>query len=207
MARSTPPSRPVLIVMEGVFDIPCLTRLSQIVRVRDTSLPDLKQLAQQGCVVFLPAGGGDLGAWTYRLAPLGCREFFLLDREQEPETTVRQAVIDGINRRPGCRAFLTHQRSLENYVHPAAIEQTFGVRIEIARDTPVAQRVAQARPEVQPIWSALSPRARRRLIYRTKRRLNTESVQHMTAELLAERDPAGEVVGWMRAIAELLDQR
>ena len=26
-----------------------------------------------------------------------------------------------------------------------------------------------------------------------------------TAEMLAERDPAGEVVGWMRAIAELLE--
>lgn len=199
--------RPLLLVTEGVLDIDCLTRLSQIVRSNDAGLPDLETFARQGRVVFLPAGGGDLAAWIDRLAPLGCGEFHLYDREQAPESDLRQHIVSRINRRPGCRAVLTKMRSLGNYLHPAAIEQTFGVRIEIAHDTPVAERVAQARPEVQLFWSVLTPRARRRLIYRTKRRLNTETVQHMTAEMLAEHDSAGEVVSWMRAIAELLEQR
>jgi hypothetical protein len=38
-----------------------------------------------------------------------------------------------------------------------------------------------------------------------KRLLNTEAPRHMTAELLAQRDPAGEVVGWFREIGRLIE--
>lgn len=54
------------------------------------------------------------------------------------------------------------------------------------------------------LWPSLSRRSQERLIYHTKRRLNVETVQAMTTELLAERDPEGEVVTWLRTIASLL---
>lgn len=196
---------PVLCVTEGVFDIACLTRLSQIVRTIEPDLPDLQELTHQGRSIFIPAGGGDLAAWTHRLAPLICPQFYLFDREQHPETTLRQSVVDQINARPYCRAVLTQKRSLENYLHPSAIAAACGVSIDITDETPVADAVAQARPEWQAVWPTLSYRARQRQIYRVKRLLNTEAVRHMTAELLAERDPAGEVIGWFREIGRLIE--
>jgi len=47
--------------------------------------------------------------------------------------------------------------------------------------------------------------SRQRLLNLAKRVLNTQAVRHITAALLAERDPAGEVLGWFRRIGALLD--
>lgn len=196
--------RPLLVITEGVLDIACLSRFSQIVHAVHPELPDLQQLSSQGRAVFLPAGGGDLAAWTTRLAPLGCSQCFLFDREQQPETDLRQRIVDQINERPGCRAVLTRKRSLENYLHRAAIEATFGVTIEMTDDAPVAELVAHALHPSNNPWSSLPKRPQQRLIYRAKRRLNLETSQYMTAELLAERDPTGEVVEWFQTIASLL---
>lgn len=197
-------SRPLLLITEGVLDIACLTRLSRIVRSRAAGLPDLPRLVAQGRAIFLPAGGGDLAAWTRRLAPLGCGEFHLYDREQSPETELRRQIVADVNQRPHCRAFLTRKRSLENYLHPHAIAAACGVTIYLTDETPVAEAVVCAQPAWQAAWPTLLYRARQRLIFRTKRRLNTLAVDQMTAELLAQRDPAGEVLGWFHAIHELL---
>jgi hypothetical protein len=43
----------------------------------------------------------------------------------------------------------------------------------------------------------------RRLIYRAKRWLNRQAVMQMTADLLAQRDPEGEVLRWLRLITEM----
>ncbi len=196
--------RPLLLITEGVLDIACLTRLSWIVRSLDTELPDLPSLVEQGRVIFLPAGGGDLAAWIRRLAPLGCSEFHLYDKEQIPETELRRQIVAEVNRRRHCRAFLTRKRSLENYLHPQAVAAVCGVTIDLTDDTPVAEAVVQAQPEWQAAWPTLPYRTRQRLIFRTKRRLNTLAVDQMTAELLAQRDPAGEVLGWFYTIHELL---
>jgi len=40
-------------------------------------------------------------------------------------------------------------------------------------------------------------------VYRAKRWLNRQAVEHMTLELLAERDPAGEVLQWFAVIARM----
>lgn len=196
--------RPLLIITEGVLDIACLTRFWRVVRTDCTDLPDLEQLSAQGDVVFLPAGGGDLSSWTTKLAPLGCPEYFLCDREQQPETGIRESIVNRINLRPGCCAALTRKRALENYLHPAAISATFGVSIEVTDETPVAESVARSLPEMGPLWASMSHRQQQRFTYRIKRRLNTEVAESMTQELLCERDPDGEVVGWFRTIAGLL---
>ncbi len=202
---STAGPRPLLLITEGVLDIACLTRLSRIAQTIDAEIPDLESLAACGQIIFLPTGGGDLSAWVHRLEPLGCAEFFLCDREQEPETALRQAVAHQFNRRLNCRAFLTRMRSLENYLHPQAVAAACGVRIDITDDTPVAEAVVRAQPEWQAVWPTLSYRARQRLIFRMKRRLNTLAVDQMTAELLAERDPDGEDFGWFHTLQQLLN--
>ena len=58
--------------------------------------------------------------------------------------------------------------------------------------------IPQARP-----WTEFLRRSTRRLIYRAKRRLDCQAVIQMTADLLAQRDPAGEVRGVLMLIAEM----
>ena len=41
------------------------------------------------------------------------------------------------------------------------------------------------------------------LIYRAKRWLNRQAVMQMTTDLLAQCDPAGEVLQWLTLIAEM----
>ena len=69
----------------------------------------------------------------------------------------------------------------------------------------VAEIAAKAtfNPKEGGSWESLSRRARRRLRDKAKKWLNREAVDRMTPERLAERDPAGEVIGWLRTIAEL----
>jgi len=194
-----------VIVVEGVLDAEFLQCLSDQLQPDEPGLPDLRCLTTTGQLVWIPAGGGDLRAWATRLAPLGVAEFHLYDREQAPETANRQAVVDQIRQRPGCEAALTTNRALENYLHPAAIQAATGITINFDDHDPVAERLVRSRPNLDAVWPTFSRRSRQRLLNLAKRVLNTQAVRHITAALLAERDPAGEVLGWFRRIGALLD--
>ena len=196
----------VIVVVEGVNDIEFLRRMSLILRDHDASLPNLAEMEQQGALLFMPFGGGSASAWTHRLAPLGKPEFHLLDHELPPETDDRYKAVKAINGRPNCEAVLTGKRSLENYLHPAAIAAAgqiglqFGDFDDVAEMT--AKRFFQIRLNNAP-WELLPRRARRRLMNRAKRWLNTQAVAHMTADMLRQRDPDGEVISWLLAIDRL----
>ncbi len=97
----------ILLVVEGVNDIELLRRISRLLHSDDASLPALAEMEQRGELVFVPFGGGNVKAWTRRLAPLAMPEFHLYDRESPPETDQRQEAADAVNRRPRCRAALT----------------------------------------------------------------------------------------------------
>ena len=199
--------RPLLAVVEGGHDIEFLTRISRLVHAADTRLPHLERAALTSKLLFLPAGGANLGDWTLRLAALELPEFYLFDREMSPETKLRKQLVATLNARPQTAAFLTRKRSLENYLHPAAICAVTGIDLSFGDDDSVASLAAQALFESKPgdpAWSALSARARKRLRDRSKRWLNTRAVERMTLAQLYERDPDGEVIGWFRAVAELL---
>ncbi|HUQ71028.1 MAG TPA: hypothetical protein VM165_15985 [Planctomycetaceae bacterium] len=194
-----------MIVVEGVLDAEFLRHLSDQLQPDIPDLPDLCRLTAAGHIVWIPAGGGDLRAWTTRLAPLGVAEFHLYDREQEPETTIRQTVVDQIRQRLGCDAALTTKRALENYLHPAAIQAATGITIDFGDHDPVAERLVGSRPHLDAVWPTFTRRSRQRLLNLAKRTLNTQAVRHMTSALLAERDPTGEVLGWFQRIGALLD--
>jgi hypothetical protein len=194
------------LVVEGANDVEFLSRLTRRLRVEIADVPDLAALIEAGQLVIVPAGGGDPVIWAERLAPLGLPQFHLYDREQEPHTTARQRAIAQINRRPGCRAALLTKRSLENYLHPAAILAAGGPELCFGDDDAVAMLMAEQRFNLEypgVVWDNLSRRARHRLVYAAKRWLNRAAVERMTASQLAERDPAGELLGHLRAIAKL----
>jgi hypothetical protein len=199
--------QPVLLVVEGAHDIEFLRRLSRILHAADSDLPDLACEELGGNVLFVPAGGGNVGSWTLRLSALGFREFHLYDREMSPETELRRQLVDTINTRPLSQARLTHKRGLENYLHAAAICEAGGVTVELTDDDSTADLAARAVFAAKPAdisWQQLTVRTRKRLRDRAKRWLNTRAVERMTMLRLNQRDPDGEVVGWLQTIAALL---
>jgi hypothetical protein len=201
----SPENRPVLLVLEGETDIQFLRRASAVLQADDRSLPDLGQLERRGKLVFVPFGG-DPRNWIFRFAELGCPEFHLLDREIPPATEIRRESARVVNLRPGCRAAVTNKRSLENYLHPAAIVEARGVEVQFSDDDDVADLVAEQlflRHRPAGNWRELPTRARRRLRNRAKSWLSTDALGRMTVARFAERDPEGEIRGWLRQIAEL----
>ncbi len=197
---------PLLIVLEGANDLEFLTRLSSRLRQEEPNLPDLQRWQAEGRVRLATVGGGDPASWSYRFALLGLHEFHLYDREQAPESTVRQRAVDRVNAREHCRGVLTSKRSLENYLHPQAIAAGGGGTVEFGDQDPVALLLAQHWFEQVPAtvpWQLLPRRTHRRLAARAKRWLNTRAIEQMDLSLLAECDPEGEVLGWLRAIDEL----
>jgi putative ATP-dependent endonuclease of OLD family len=135
------------------------------------------------------------------------REVHLYDREQQPETDVRLRAVAQVNARPGCHAALTSKRCLENYLHPLAIAAAGGSELDFGDDDSVSlllarHRYEQSSPSLS--WDCLARRSQRRLSAQAKRWLNRLAVEHMTAALLADRDPAGELLGWLQIIQELV---
>ena len=199
---------PVLIVLEGANDIQFLVRLSARLRLDLPSVPDLSRWQTEGRLAFVPVGGGDPASWPDRFRQLSLPEFHLYDREQLPETDVRQRAIDRVNAGPQCRGALTSKRAMENYLSPRAISAAGGGDIAYGDDDPVCSLIARHRYSQKPAsqtWEDLPRRTQRRLATHAKRWLNTFAVQQMTAELLAERDPAGEALGWLHSIRELVE--
>lgn len=204
---SPEPGLPVLIVVEGQHDLHFLKSISAMLHRHDPLLPDLTDLEARKQIVMLPTGGSHFTTFATRLAALGKREFHLYDREVEPETSERQVVVAAINQRPGCVALLTNKRSLENYLNPQVVTEACGLVVPIDDDSDVAGLLAQQvlAATSGPTWDQLGRRARCRLRHRIKRMLTTQAVQHMTAELLAEREPHGEVQGWLRVVQRLVE--
>jgi hypothetical protein len=200
----------LIVVVEGLHDVAFLQRISRILYSADSTLLDLGERERAGDLVFLPFGGGDVVAWAQRLAALQLNEIHIYDREAPPETEFRRQAAEMVNRRRGCRAFVTSQRSLENYIHPACIRDVSGLDLSYREDDDAAELVARSCHERQgsvPAWDELPGRARKRFRERAKRWLNRAAVERMTPELLDEVDPVGEVRGWLAAIAELVGEK
>ena len=198
----------ILVVVEGPHDIEFLKRISMILHAHQPGLPDLASRERRGALVFVPFGGGDPWLWADRLAALGLPEFHLYDRESPPETELRQRVADAVNLRPRCRAVLTGKRSLENYLHPAAIREVSGIEVQFTDDDHVAELIAQRlhSQDRQALWAALPRRTQTRRCNRVKKWLHAKAVDRMTPARLAERDPQGEVVSWLATMARLAEE-
>lgn len=201
-----PLSKPLLFLVEGRYDIEFLTILSQRLKLSDPRIADLAELSASSRVLFVPMGGNP-HLWTDRFAPLQCRELHLCDRESSEEEKLRYCSAEIVNERPGCRAFVTEKRSLENYLHPTAIEAAGGGAFRYRDDDHLGACVAQDWYERTPqsaAWKSLSARSRSRLIQRAKKWLNTIAVKSMTAELLEQQDPNGQLLEVFQTVAELL---
>ncbi|QDT91584.1 hypothetical protein [Gimesia algae] len=132
----------VLVVVEGTHDIEFLRRISTLLHADQPALPDLAAMERKGELVFLPIGGHPR-AWVRRLAPLQLPEFHIYDGETSPESEQREEMVAQINQRIRCRAVLTQKRSLENYLHPRAIQAFANISPDFGDHDCVASEVAQ----------------------------------------------------------------
>jgi hypothetical protein len=201
-------ARPLLVLIEGIYDVEFLCRISVVLRRDDHATPDLRTLEEAGCLIFVPFGGGDPGFWATRFAPLGLSEVHIYDRETLPESRQRLAAASRVNCRPNARAFVTSHCSIENYLHPDAIESFFRIRVSCPAESSIVDAIADsllARTCATLDRSQLSRRGRRRLKLQIKRKLNHDVVLQMTPAMLDESDPRGEVRSWLTAIADAVD--
>jgi len=199
------------IYVEGPNDSNFLARLSRSLHESGVDVPDLASLVEEGCIVFILLGGKDcLARWVSRLRGLHLPEFYILDRDAGPDQTPGcQPRINEINSRPGCCAVTTAKREMENYLHPAAIAKAMpGINVEINDwcDVPclVARAVHEA-SESTKAWEEVSCKKRRDKESKAKAWLNLKAAAAMTPDMLRERDPSGEVVGWLTQIGEMVD--
>lgn len=196
----------ILLVVEGANDTSFLLALADRLAVDNADCAAILQGITSGYILPLPVGGGDPSQWPTRFAALRLAEFHLYDREADAETDLRLAAIEALNQRPFCRGFVTARRSLENYLHPAAIATAGGGEMCFGKQDRVPELLARCWFERQPrnrSWSELPFRRQKRRIAKAKRWLNTRAVWCMTSELLSKTDPQGEVLGWFRCLAEL----
>jgi hypothetical protein len=195
----------LIVVLEGGFDVQFLKRISRILHNHDSQVPDLRTLEQSGEIIFVPIAGSNFLHWTHRLAGLAVSEFHLLDREIAPLTEERERAAELVNQRPDCQAVLTSKRAMENFLSPQVLKEVRGINVPFGDHDDVPQLAASAllKQAGGPDWSELHSRSRRRLRNLAKKWLNTEAVDRMTVEWLAERDPAGEVRSWLMTIGRL----
>jgi hypothetical protein len=199
------PGLPLLVVVEGENDISFLKSISAMLRHESPQLPNLSNDRR---ILFLPTGGGNLKDWVVRISSLHKLAFFLFDREQEPETSLRRQALETARVLPGCVAAITSKRAIENYLHPAAIQEACGIDLAFDDETKVSEALAlqlMMKTGCGSSWHALPCKRQRRLHEKAKKILNLRAVQFMTPALLAQQDPAGEIIGWLQTIRQMIE--
>jgi len=175
----------VFICVEGPTDVENLKTLSHILHEDDPALPDLTNDSR---VAFVVLGGGTLQHWVNQnyLRNLGKPEVHIYDRDEERY----QASCDKVNQRnDGSWAVRTRKREIENYLHPDAIYRALGIRVTFGDDDDVPAIIAKEKN-----WKPEN----------AKKKIAGSVFREMTVELLKERDPNGEVRGWLERLASML---
>lgn len=175
----------VLFCVEGPNDADAIGHLSRALHDADNELPDLSTDPR---VAFIVLGGGNLLHWVNKhyLKDLDRPEVHIYDNDVEKYGEV----VEKVNlRADGSWAAQTTKLEIENYLHPDAIYEGLSVRIEFGDTDDVPDLVA-----TQKGWNAKT----------AKRNLAAHAFPRMTAARIRERDPAGEIEGWLRRIGGML---
>lgn len=186
----------VLICVEGPTDIDALKCLSRALHLSDPRLPDLSTDPR---FAFVPSGGSTLQHWVAGryLSGLGRKEAHIYDSDV-PDYGKAVAAVN--SRQDGSWGTQTSKHEIESYLHPDAIKEALGVVVAVAdhlnaNGHAVPRAVAMALHAANPIGDPKKDST-------IKKILASKAFPCMTADRLAERDPSGEVKGWvMRLLA------
>lgn len=188
----------VLLCVEGPTDVLALRCLSAALNRRDPSIPDLDM---ENRVAFVPLGGSTLQHWVtqHYLRGLGRPELHIYDSDV---AKYGESVKEVRNRNDGSWAVQTKKYEIESYLHPDAVFDAFNIRIDIT-DQP--NENGHATPKVFAI--AFSKEKKLDGLMgdnKAKQKLADGAFPLMTADRIKERDLEGEIEGWFRKLAEML---
>jgi AAA15 family ATPase/GTPase len=195
----TPDSRvKLLCCVEGPTDVKAIKALSRALNKEDAGIPDL---TIDDRIAFVVLGGGNLKHWVNDnyLKGLGRPELHIYDAD----VSHYAQVIDQVNNRgDGSIGFITKKHEIESYLHTSAIKAAFNVEIEVT-DHP--NEAGKATPKVfaekysiaQGYDGVMKDNV-------AKMRLAEKAFPLMTAKMIAERDPNGEVRKWLSTMANFL---
>ncbi len=188
----------VLVCVEGPTDIDALKCLSRALHIAHPNLPDLSVDRR---FAFVPSGGSTLQHWVAGryLADLGRKEAHIYDSDV-PDYGNAVAAVNA--RQDGSWAAQTLKHEIESYLHPDAIKDALGIVVDVADHLNAAghavpKAVALEVHAMNPIGAPMKDST-------VKKLLASKAFPCMTAERLAERDPHGEVRGWMERLSAML---
>lgn len=193
--------------MESQEDFRHLFRLAKILHRTDRNLPDLQKHAKAGEVMCIPFGLQARGFVELFLS-FDVPQLYLFSRGPGPIPDERRELMRWIRQRGDCSAVIMHKRALTNYLHPDAIYEEYRVPVSVddKSDVPVAVLQHVLKQQKFPAWDQLDPQLRGDLAAAMAMELNVKASRRMTAERLTQRDPAGEVAGWLRTIGSFLNR-
>lgn len=195
--------------VEGPNDETLLKTISAMLSASGETVPDLDKLEREGKVIFIPVGGSTLYAWVSRLRNLHIPEFYIVDRDEEPPAQSHNASrVQEIDSRPHCVALLTGKSETENYLHADAISAArpdVVITVEDFTDVPatVAKVLHEASESDKP-WEDLDEKTQKSKESNAKKWLNRDAAANMTPKYLDQRDPDGDLRGWLRTMGELM---
>lgn len=188
-----------LLCVEGITDVSALSELSHKLFEQDPSLIDLSKDRR---VAFVVLGGGNLKHWVNQhfLKDLHLPESHIYDSDVKHSREVRQ-----INeRQDGSWALQTKKHEIENYLHHDAIKKAFGVDVEVT-DFPL--------DDDHTVGKLFAKEFSKKKMYdgtmkenNAKTKLAEKAYRCMTPELIDDRDPEGEIRGWLKRIRETVEQ-
>jgi len=191
----------LLMCFEGPTDVTAIKCLSKALHLADPTIPDLSTECR---VAFITLGGSTLKHWVaeHYLKGLGKPEVHIYDSD----VAKYQSAVDEVNgRSDGSWAVTTNKYEIESYLHKDAIEEAFGVTIEVT-DHPNAD--GHATPKVFAIAYSRNKGLDSVLgESKAKNKLCEKAFPLMTSERIRDRDPDGEVEGWLRKITEMLERQ
>ena len=129
---SDKPGAKVAVAVEGPTDIDALVSFAKVL----TASGELQSFDHSK--VFWTIGGGEtLKDWVERryLDRIGIPQIYLFDSDRKSSAELpskkKQDLKAEIERRQNCRAFISHKRTIENYVHRDAIERQSNCKIRL----------------------------------------------------------------------------
>jgi putative ATP-dependent endonuclease of the OLD family len=188
----------VILCVEGPTDVTAFKCLSRALHLEDRDLPDLSRDER---VAFVVLGGSTLKHWVneHYLRQLNCPEVHIYDSDVKKYAQSVQRVNQ---RTDGSWAAQTKKHEIESYLHADAIRAAFAVDVEVV-DHPVA-----GKPAVPMAFAAVYSKEKKLDNImgddKAKNKLAEKAFAKMTAAMIRERDPEGEVEQWFRSIGRML---
>ena len=181
----------VILCVEGPHDVAFFETLSDKLHSENNDIMSIRVTEN---VSIISLGGESLQHWVNcnYLAKLNIIEYHIYDKDGDGKY---QEFCDTVNQRgTQSSARLTSKRTIENYLHPKAVEEVFGLSVKIENSTDVPLAVSNIMKEKGMKFSNKG---------NVKAKLNREAVSGMSLELLRESDPDGDILGWLAEVKRL----